>query len=472
MTIADRYGLPLSTASAAAAAHYQEGMDRLLSFAPGAEYSFEAALAADDGLALAHAGLALLAFFLGDGATARAAIGRARGAAAGTTRREQRHVETLSAFMDGDTSRGLDLVHEHLLEYPRDALLVNQASSSIGFAGARDREAYRMGFLERLAPAYGDDWWFQSALAFTYHEVGRFEESHRLSQRSLRQNPANANASHNIAHVSFETVDADGGAAFLEAWLAGYDRRAPYHCHLSWHLALFELHRGRYRRALEIYDRDILAATNPRAIVMDGAALLWRYALYRCQEVAIDWAPLAAVAATVSRPGFVFGELHAALVYAGGGNTAALSRVIDGLRALDAAGHPMAGPVGLPLARAAAAFAAGDHGEALIHLEPIEADIHRMGGSHAQWEIFEETMVACYLRLARFEDAARLLRRRLARRPSPRDFLWLGKAQAGLGLNGAAAASLHEARRRWPSAEADNPEQRALEHALAATAAR
>ncbi len=92
---------------------------------------------------------------------------------------------------------------EHVAEFPRDALLVNQASTTIGFGGRVDREAYRLAFLERLTPAYGQDWWFQSALAFTYHEVGRLDESRRLSERSLAQYPANANASHNIAHVAF-----------------------------------------------------------------------------------------------------------------------------------------------------------------------------------------------------------------------------------------------------------------------------
>src|SRR5439155_23127735 len=190
---------------------------------------------------------------------------------AGATRREQRHVEALSAVIGGDTARGLELIEEHVAEFPRDALLVNQASSSIGFGGRVDREEFRLAQLERLAPAYGEDWWFQSALAFAYHEVCRFEESRRLSERSLRQYPGNANASHNVAHICFETVDHDGGAAFLTEWLAGYERRAPFHCHLAWHLALFELGRGREGRALEIFDRDILGSASPRHTGRDGA---------------------------------------------------------------------------------------------------------------------------------------------------------------------------------------------------------
>ena len=432
MAITDRYGLSVTTASPVAAARFQEGMDKLLSYGAGAEECFAAAVQADEGLAVAHAGAALVAVAQGDATTARAAVGRARATVAGATRRERQHVGALGALVGGETTRGLDLVEEHVAEFPRDAMLVNQASSAIGFAGRRDREEQRMAFLERLAPAYGDDWWFNSALAFTYHEVDRYEESRRLSERSLQQYPGNANASHNLAHIYFETLDTEAGAAFLAEWMTGYDRRASFHCHLAWHLAMFELHEGRYARALEIFQRDILGAVNPRLAMIDGSALLWRFRLDGWREQPLAWRPLADLAERVSRPGFVFGEIHAALAYAACGDETALAKLVDGLRALDAKGHPIAGTVALPMVQGTAAFVAGDHAGALAHLEPVEGEFHRVGGSHAQWELFEETMVACYLALERYDDAIRLVRRRLQRRASPRDLRWLDRATAAL----------------------------------------
>ncbi|MGH7391303.1 MAG: hypothetical protein ACREM3_17865, partial [Candidatus Rokuibacteriota bacterium] len=369
------------------------------------------------------------------------AAGRARETAGGATRRERQHVEALSALIAGETVRGLELVDEHAAEFPRDALLVNQASSAIGFAGRSDREERRLAFLERLAPAYGDDWWFQSALAFTYHEVDRYEESRRLSERSLRQYPGNANASHNLAHIHFERADHEAGAAFLRDWMAGYDSRASFHCHLAWHQAMFELHQGRPVRAREIFERDIVGAGNPRLAMIDGAALLWRLRLDAehgehgeggGHDQRPAWRSLADLAGRVSRPGFVFGEVHAALAYACCGDETALAKLVDGLRALDAKGHPIAGAVALPLVQGIVAFVSGDHAGALAHLEPVAGGIHRIGGSHAQWELFEETMVACYLALERHDDAIRLMRRRLQRRASPRDLRWLDRANAGL----------------------------------------
>jgi tetratricopeptide (TPR) repeat protein len=432
MAITDRYGLEITTSSTVAAERFQEGMDKLLSYGPGAEESFSAALEADEGLAVAHSGIALMALVQGDATTARAAAARARDTVAGATRRERQHVETLSALIAGETARGLALVDAHVAEFPRDAVLVNQAGNAIALGGRIDREEHRVAFVERLAPAYGDDWWFQSALAFAYHEVDRFEESRRLSERSLQQYPGNANATHNLAHISFETLDTEAGAAFLESWLAGYDTRAAFHCHLAWHMAMFELHRGRYARALEIFERDILGSVNPRLAMVDGSALLWRFRLDGMQDQFSAWRSLADLAGRVSRPGFLFGEVHAALAYAACGDERALAKLIEGLRALHAKGHPIAGTVALPLVQGTAAFAVGDHAGALRYFEPVEGEMHRMGGSHAQWEIFEETMVACYLALERYDDALRLVRRRLQRRASPRDLGWLDRASTGL----------------------------------------
>ncbi|HEY7435935.1 MAG TPA: hypothetical protein VIE41_12420 [Methylomirabilota bacterium] len=430
MPFIDRYGLSVSTGSQAAFGHFQDGVDRLLAYEPGAEDCFAAALAADENLALAHVGRALLAAVQGDGATARAAADRARQTAADASRRERQHAEAIHAFVAGETARGLALVDEHVAEFPRDAMLVNQASSAIALAGRSDREEHRVAFLERLAPAYGDDWWFQSALAFTYHEVDRFEESRRLSEASLRQRPGNASAAHNLAHIAFETLDIEAGAAFLDDWMTGYDRRAHFHCHLAWHQAMFALHEGRHAQALAIFERDILPASNPRSTMTDGTALLWRVGLDAASPAALPWRALADIAGRVSRPGYLFGECHAALAYAACGDEAALTRMMDNLRALDAQGNPIAGRVVLPLVQGTAAFAAGDHAAALAHFEPVEREMHRIGGSHAQWELFEETMVVCYLELARYDDALRLLRRRLARRASPRDQKWLARATA------------------------------------------
>jgi tetratricopeptide (TPR) repeat protein len=464
----DRYGLPLSTASQTAAERYVEGVDLLLSYNLGAEERLAEAATADEGFALPHAALALLCQQQGRVEDARAAAECARTLAAGTTPREQRHAEAIALAVGGEGGKALGVMREHLVAHPLDALLVFQAHSIIGFSGRPEREQERYGFLAQLAPVYGDDWWFLSAWSFVHHELERFEEARRLSERSLELYPRNAAASHNVAHVFYETDDHGSGADFLAGWLAGYDQGAPYHTHLSWHLALHHLAEGRYRQVMELYNTAISPTVSRNRITFfDASSLLWRWQMYGCSDGPLPWAEVCSMAGMIApRPGMAFADMHAALTYAATGDDAAITRMIDGLRDLDAKGHPLAGPVMLPVVEGIHAFARGAYDTAITHLEPVAPQFHRIGGSHAQWEIVEEILAEAYLRDGRYEQAEALLRKRLDRRPSPRDLFWLGKAQAGCARS-EAAATLAEARARWPHAERDNPEQAVLDAALA-----
>jgi hypothetical protein len=71
-------------------------------------------------------------------------------------------------------------------------------------------------------------------------------------------------------------------------------------------------------------------------------------------------------------------------------------------------------------ARAVALTRGEDAGAATV-LEAALADLPRIGGSHAQREVFEDSLIIAYLRSGQPNKAAPPLRSRLARRPSARD---------------------------------------------------
>jgi hypothetical protein len=127
----------------------------------------------------------------------------------------------------------------------------------------------------------------------------------------------------------------------------------------------------------------------------------------------------------------------------------AFGRLVDGLRALDAQGHPTAGCVVLPLLRGIWALSQGAYDEAIQWIEPIADQIVRIGGSNAQREVFEDTLLEAYLRAGRYAPAEGLLRQRLGRRPSARDLFWLARAQPGGGQLENARISRQDAQHLW-----------------------
>ena len=232
----------------------------------------------------------------------------------------------------------------------------------------------------------------------------------------------------------YETNDHASGVEFLGGWLPEYDRAAPFYGHLYWHLALAELARGRADRAMELYEQAIgPRVTQARTTLFDAASLLWRYQLYGCEPRVLPWAEVCELANRIAaKPGMAFADAHAALAYAGMGDEAAMTRLIDGLRGLAASGHPLAGTVVLPLALGVRSFGQGDYAQAITFLEPLDDQIVRIGGSNAQREVYEETLLQAYLRAGRVEQAERLLRTRLDRRPSARDRAWRERARVGV----------------------------------------
>ena len=437
----DRYGLPLSTGSARAAELYASAVDYALASDSPAESTFELAIAEDEGFALAHAGKARLAQFRGDAATARSEIGRARELAAGASRREQQHIECLAAAIGGDSPRALELLYEHVAEFPRDAFVLSQACGVyglIGFSGRTTRNEEQLALVEPLAEAYGEDWWFLSQHAFSLNELFRHEEARDLTERSLKQNARNGHASHVMAHVHYETGDVAGGAAFLDAWLPGYNPGAQLFGHLNWHLALFELSAGNTARALEVYS-TVLRPPGPAGaaalgVIADSSALLWRAAMSVDDPETLPWGEIAEFAAkSFPKPAITWADMHCALAYAGAKDSARLGQHIDGLRKRADGGKVAAGPMVVQLAEGIAAYGAGDYESAVALLEPIAGEVIRIGGSHAQRDVFEETLLESYLRAGRFEQAEALLTVRLDRRPNPRDERWLARVHGARG---------------------------------------
>ena len=70
------------------------------------------------------------------------------------------------------------------------------------------------------------------------------------------------------------------------------------------------------------------------------------------------------------------------------------------------------------------AFGNGDYGACARILEPVAAEVVRIGGSHAQREIVEDTLLVAFMKGGEPAKARELLDRRLHRRPSSRDARW------------------------------------------------
>ena len=436
--ILDRYELPLTTESRAAADSYVEGLDRFLAQIYGSESEIDCAVQLDEGFALARAMKALHLMYRNEIADAKEEAAVARRLAVRATPRERGHVEAVALMVEGDARKAFRLVREHLDDFPRDMLIVRLASRLLilgcSGAGVPNFPEELLAILKPLKTQYGEDWAFLGQYAFAHHETGQFGDAAEYATRSLDIRPDNANASHSVAHVFFETGDTDGGADFLGEWLGGYDRRGPFGVHLSWHQALFLLAIGRPESAAALYEIAIRPSVIKKNLgsLADAASLMWRMKIYGDGQPG-PWEEVREIAMPAAeKPGPAFRDAHAALTFAGGGFRERMGDLLDGLtRAAQNGGHAadLAREVTLPLAHGIRAFAESDYQTAADHFDCIAEQLPRIGGSHAQREVFEDTILEARIRAGRFDEAQNMLHNRLKRRTSVRDELWLTRTE-------------------------------------------
>ncbi|WP_249150834.1 tetratricopeptide repeat protein [Bradyrhizobium sp. JYMT SZCCT0180] len=431
----DRYDLPLTTTSDRAAAHYRDGMDCMLSAWHGAEDAFDRAIREDPGFALAHIARARLHQLNMQGNEARRMAAHARQLAAGADARERHHIDVMAAVIEGKPKLAVSGAEAHLGEYPRDALVLSMLLGAFGlyaFSGRADHDAAKLAVCERVARHYGEDWWFLSYLGWSHTEAGNLSTGRTLSERAMGLRAANANAAHGLSHAMFEQGDMAAGRQFLSAWLPAHDRKSFLHGHLWWHISLTALDEGDLEGALAIYEQQIKPADRPYPplnIFTDGASLLWRLSLAGKSGLEPHWRDVAAYGEKYfPQAGAHFADVHHALAAAAIGGEALDTRLAQ-LEARAADGKLPPGRAAIDMCRGMRAFTDGDHDGAIRLLEPAMAELVRIGGSHAQRELWEDTLIAAYLRGGHREKAAGLISTRLERRPSVRDAAWSRETQ-------------------------------------------
>ena len=441
----DRFGLAITTASPRALELYDDTIDRLFTLQPGGDALIDEALALDPDFALAHCAKARTLMVAGDAPAGRASARRARDLAERLSARERGHAGIVSMVLNGEPlADSLEAVREHAAAYPRDAVPLSFALGVyglLGFGGFSDFVDRQVALLQSIAPAWGDDWWYLASLGWAHVEAGQADIGIPMLDRALELTPDNANAVHGRAHGYYEQGAAAEGEAFIGTWLPRYDRAAPLHGHLGWHLALFALQRGEVERAVSIYLDNVSPAASqalPMFTMIDCAAFAMRCTLYG-HPLPPD--ELRAVASFAQRhfpkPGVAFVNVHHALAQAVAGRPGALAAWNTAVDEVLGLGRQASGPIVADVCRAVGAFVEGRFRDAAGSLEGVLSDLPRLGGSGAQRDVFIDLAIIAHRLAGDAVAAEAMARRRWRARAGHLDESWL----AGLPQSRAAAPS-------------------------------
>ena len=405
----DRYDNQITTKSDVARDHYITGVDRVLSGAADMAAPFEAAIAVDDNFVLGHSGLARALTLSNDMNGAKAALAQAIKVSSGVTTRELSHVNVMRLQFEGKAAKALVAMKEHVASYPRDAIIAGLSTGvfgMIGFSGHKGREAELLAFTSMLAPHYGEDWWMLTQHAFSLCEVGKLAEAGKLVDRSLAIKRDHSHAAHVRSHVYYEAGNLTDGVKFLEDWMPSYSRDGMMYGHLAWHAALWALEQGDMDKMWAWVDEEVKPDASiglPINMITDTASILYRAELAGQVVDPVRWQHISEYASKAfPRVGNSFVDMHAALAHAMAGRKEELADYVD-------AAKGFASDVVQDCAKAFEAITRQDWASATTALSAALVDGARLGGSRAQRDLLEYSLVNVLLRQGKGEEAERII---------------------------------------------------------------
>ncbi|MFQ5955402.1 MAG: tetratricopeptide repeat protein [Kiloniellales bacterium] len=449
MAISDRRGLEITADDKTAVAHYEAAVEHYLGFRPDTVRPLKAALEAEPTLFMAQVLQGYFYLLMANAALEPKVAKTIAGAAPTANRvsaRERVHLAALEAWHKGDLPTATARWEAILIDHPRDILALKLAHFTHFYLGdtdsLRDSIARVSHAWDEAVPGYG---FVLGMYAFGLEEGGEYAAAERTGRHAVALNPADIWAVHSVAHVMEMQGRHREGMAWLDTTREGWRGCNNFTYHLWWHWALYHLELRQHDAALALYDRAVREDRSDFYLdIVNAASLLWRLELLGV-DVGERWQELAETSATrIHDRMLAFVDTHFIMALAGAGERATARRMFRAQRgsAADATTTAAAvtAAVGLPVAQALLAYRDGDYGRVVDLLIPLRNQFRRLGGSHAQRDVFTLTLIEASLRAGRFTLARGLLAERTARRPKSAPS-WEGYARALDGLGDASAAA-------------------------------
>lgn len=426
MTIDDDLDLAHSGTNAKSLAHFRRALHQFQCYIEDPVASVDAAIEERPDFVMAHvlkAYLHLLGTDAAGIAVARDCLDAALRLPVNT--RERGHLEAVRQMVEGHWHRAGRVLEDIAIDFPRDILALQAGHLADFYVGnsrmLRDRIARALPAWSQNMPGYHA---VLGMHAFGLEETADYGRAEAQGRAAVALEPRDGWAQHAVAHVMEMQCRTQEGIAWMRANPEVWSRDSFFKVHLWWHLALYHLELGEVDEVLALFDGPIHGERSTLALDMvDASALLWRLHLrgidvgQRWKSVADCWEPIATAG------NYAFNDVHAVMAFVGAQRPDALAAVLETQqRAMQKGDDNVAftREVGQALALALKAFGEARYDESVRLIRPIREIAHRFGGSHAQRDLLDLTLIEAALRAGRQPLAKALCAERLqARGHSP-----------------------------------------------------
>lgn len=214
----------------------------------------------------------------------------------------------------------------------------------------------------------------------------------------------------------------DDGIAWIDANADVWQSANGFRYYVWWHRMLMQIDKGDYADVLSLYDNTLWDPDSDEYLdLVNDAAVLLRLELHG-QDVGDRWHALAEKCAPhVTDHILAFIDVHYRIALTAAGHKGAdeLMQSLQGYAGMRGEENAQnTRDVGIPLVEAVMAHRAGQYDAVIEILLPIRYDFYRMGGSHAQRDLFAMVLIDAAIKGGRKNVASMLLSERLLRLPT------------------------------------------------------
>jgi hypothetical protein len=323
-------------------------------------------------------------------ANARPFIESAMAGASRTTPREQRFIRAVQAWIADDVPLAIALHEEQSRQHPRDLASLKLGQYHLFNIGD---SAGMLRLAQAALPHASDVPYLHGMAAFGWEQCHRLDEAEAAARKAIGMRRKEPWAHHALAHVMLTQGRIGEGHAFMQDVSDTWTGLNSFMLtHNWWHQALFALALGEQAQALRIYDDHVWGvAKDYSQDQINAVSLLARLELAGT-DVGARWQDVATYLAARLQDHvlpFLDAQYLYGLARAGRPEAQVLMRNIE-VHATQAPSHSQATwqRVAVPAARGLLAHAQGDWAAAAEQLGLALPNLEKIGGSHAQRDLF------------------------------------------------------------------------------------
>lgn len=421
----DCRGLEITAASSNAVQAYDRLVDSYLGIKPEAAPNLKATLEADPEMPMAHAMKSYFFMLMATGPLkerSRKAAADATRYAEAATKREQMHAEAASHWSHGRKRAALATWEAILVTDPLDILALRLAHHGHFYEGdgqnLRDTVTRRLFAWSPDVAGYG---FVKGMQAFGFEETHNYDAALAAGHEAVEINGHDAWAIHAVAHVHEMRDETRAGIDWIKKNNAGWQSSNNFRYHVQWHQMLMYLDEQNYEEVLRQYDEELWDEDSDEYLdLVNDAAVLLRLELHG-QSVGDRWQALAEKCkGHATDQALAFIDVHHAISLSSvpGDDVKVLLDAMEMYAEQSSDDNAyITGAIGLPLAHALVAHRAGDHGAVVDLLMPLRYQLHLLGGSHAQRDLFTMVLISSAMASGRTNVSKMLISERLARLP-------------------------------------------------------